>query len=104
MEEPPFHLGYLERRLVARTCKEVCSHRGWGSIAQHIRSTHVHLVIQAEVAPSRIIGDLKAYSTRSLKRAGIDRKRFWIPGGSKKYLWTETLLSKLAIREVGSTS
>ena len=40
--------------------------------------------------------DLKAYSTRRLREAGVLRKKHWMPRGSKKYLWTEQALRHAA--------
>jgi hypothetical protein len=39
----------------------VCSHRKWTPYAVHIRTTHVHAVIQGQVAPERMFSDFKAF-------------------------------------------
>ena len=64
-------------------------HRKWNLLALHIRSTHVHVVIQALDRPEKIMNDHKSYASRALNQAGFensDRKR-WTRHGSTRYLW-----------------
>ena len=72
--------------------REVCLHRGWKLWAAHVRTNHVHVVVEADVRP----GDLamrafKAYARRELNRLGCDevgRKR-WARHGSTRWLWRD---------------
>jgi REP element-mobilizing transposase RayT len=64
-------------------------HRGWSLLAAHVRSNHVHTVVEAEVPPERVMGDFKAYASRRLNRMSLDapnRKR-WARHGSTRWLW-----------------
>ncbi|HEY7391157.1 MAG TPA: hypothetical protein VH640_21760 [Bryobacteraceae bacterium] len=54
-----------------------------------MRTNHVHLVVEAEVRPERVMNDLKSYASRSLNQKGTDepaRKR-WPRHGSTRWLW-----------------
>jgi len=57
-------------------------------LAAHVRSNHLHVVVEAEVPPERIMNDLKSYASRCLNRLGSDmpdRKR-WARHGSTQWL------------------
>jgi REP element-mobilizing transposase RayT len=65
-----------------------CSDRHW-SLPAHVRTNHVHLVVEADVRPERIMNDLKSYASRCLNRMELDepaRKR-WARHGSTRWLW-----------------
>ena len=69
--------------------QEVCGHRGWGLLAAHVRSNHVHTVVEAAIEPERVMNDFKAYASRRLNGMGLDganRKR-WARHGSTRWLW-----------------
>src|SRR5215813_6323608 len=61
---PPVVLQGEERVAVMTTILEVCGHRAWALLAGQVRTNHVHVVITATDPPSRVLGDLKAWSTR----------------------------------------
>ncbi len=66
-----------------------CVYRGWSLLAAHVRSNHVHTVVEAEAPPERIMNDFKAYASRRLNRMGLEepgRKR-WARHGSTRWLW-----------------
>ena len=68
-----------------------CAHRDWNLLAAHVRSNHVHVVVEAEIRPERIMNEFKSYASRELNRLGIDeldRKR-WSRHGSTRWLWTD---------------
>ena len=90
MKQPPFSLDEPRRKVVLKTIKEVCEYRGWDLIAAHVRSTHVHVVVDAKEKPEKVMKDFKSYSSRRLTEAGFDdkdRKR-WARHGSTTYKWT----------------
>lgn len=60
MDQPHYQLDEIRRRAILAALQEVCSHRCWGLLAAHVRSTHVHVVVEAEVRPERIMNDFKA--------------------------------------------
>ena len=68
MDQSPYHLDQVRRDAVWEAMQEVCAHRGWSLLAAHVRSNQVHTVVEAEVAPERIMSDFKAYASRRLNR------------------------------------
>jgi REP element-mobilizing transposase RayT len=90
MEQAPYELDTQRRQIVLAAICEVCKFRAWQLLAAHVRSRHVHAVVQAQIAPERIMNDFKSYASRALNTAGLDtpeRKR-WTRHGSTRYLWT----------------
>jgi REP element-mobilizing transposase RayT len=88
MDQPPYNLDQIRRDSVLDAIREVCAHRGWRLLAAHVRTNHVHTVVEAEVPPERIMGDFKAYASRRLTQMKVDepdRKR-WARHGSTRWL------------------
>ena len=86
MDQAPYSLDQMCRDAVLEAIQEVCAHRGWGLLAAHVRTTHVHTVVEAEVPPQRVMSDCKAYASRRMNRMGLDepdRKR-WTRHGSTR--------------------
>jgi REP element-mobilizing transposase RayT len=63
MDQSAYHLDRLRRDAVLRAIQEVCAYRGWNLLAAHVRSNHVHTVVEAEDPPERVMGDFKAYAS-----------------------------------------
>lgn len=76
-----------------------CSNRGWKLLAAHVRTTHVHVLVDSDATPERVMNDLKSFASRRLNELGLDgadRKR-WARHGSTRYLWKrENVLAALA--------
>ena len=71
---------------------EVCGHRNWHLLAAHVRSNHVHAVVEAEVRPETVMNAFKSYASRAMNLTGIDpanRKR-WVRHGSTRWLWKDS--------------
>ena len=88
MDQTAYSLDQLRRTAVLEAIQEVCTHRDWGLLAAHVRSSHVHTVVAAEVPPERVMSAFKAYASRRLNRMGLDepnRKR-WARHGSTRWL------------------
>ena len=89
MIQDQYILDHNRAKIVLDSIMETSSYRQWNLLAVHVRSTHIHVVIQALVASEKVMNDLKSYASRSLNNAGFensDRKR-WTRHGSTKYLW-----------------
>lgn len=89
MDQPPYGLDTSRRETVLASLRERCSEHGWNLLAAHARTTHVHVVVEAEAQPERVMNDLKSYASRCLNRTGLDeptRKR-WARHGSTRWLW-----------------
>jgi len=91
MEQRPYCLDRDRRARVLDALREVCVHRGWSLLAAHVRTNHVHVVVEAEVRPETIMNTFKSYASRGLNRLGLDgpdRKR-WARHGSTRWLWRD---------------
>ena len=88
MDQAPYYLDQIRRGAVLEVIQEVCTYRDWRLLAAHVRSNHVHTVVEAEIPPERVMGDFKAYASRRLNRMKLDepnRKR-WARHGSTRWL------------------
>jgi REP element-mobilizing transposase RayT len=91
MDQPSYFLDRDRRAAVLDTLREVCLQRGWNLWAAHVRTNHVHAVVEAEERPEKIMHAFKSYASRNLNRLGIDepdRKR-WARHGSTRWLWKD---------------
>ncbi len=90
MDQPPYRLDAPRRSIVLDALKQVSEHRGWTLLAAHIRSTHVHAIVESYDRPEKIMNDFKSYSSRHLANAGDPRSRKrWARHGSTRWLWRD---------------
>ena len=91
MVQPAYLLDAPRRRIVRDAIIAICREKGWNLLALHVRTNHVHVVVQAERDPGRLMSDLKARASRDLNRAGLDppERRRWTRHGSTIYLFEE---------------
>ena len=82
-----YRLSAQSRWVVLGAIQQVCVHRHWRLIAAHVRARHVHVIVDAPVAPESVLHDFKAYATRALNESETPRRR-WTRHGSTRYLWT----------------
>ena len=78
MTQPPYVLDEPARAVVLEAIKEVCTHRRWILLAAHVRTNHVHMILEADARPEKAMNDFKSYASRSLNRVepdGAHRKR-----------------------------
>jgi len=101
MDQPTYGMDRIRREAVLAGLVERCSNRRWILLAAHVRTNHVHIVVEADARPERIMNDLKSYVSRCLNRLRLDepnRKR-WARHGSTRWLWEPQNVSA-AIRYV----
>ena len=101
MDQAPYEMDRSRRETVLTAMVERCSERHWKLLAAHVRTNHVHVVVDADVRPERIMNDLKSYASRYLNQSGLNdptRKR-WARHGSTRWLWERESVSA-AIRYV----
>ena len=84
MTQLAYTLDDIRRPLVLTSVCEVCDHRNWELFAAHVRTNHVHVVVQSRESPEHIMVSLKAYAGRALNRAGLEGpdQRRWARHGS----------------------
>ena len=61
---PPYLLDEQRRLCVLDAIRERCSYAGWNLLAAHVRSNHVHLVVEAEIPPELVMNSVKSYASR----------------------------------------
>ena len=91
MLQPPYGLDADRRAVVLAALRQHSAYRKWGLLAAHVRTNHVHVVVEAEARPERVMNEFKAYASRELNRLGFDepgRKR-WARHGSARWLWND---------------
>jgi REP element-mobilizing transposase RayT len=91
MLQEPYVLDQVGRAAVLTAIQRHCAHRGWNLLAVHVRSNHVHVVVEAEAQPEKIMNEFKSHASRELNRLGRDgpgRKR-WARHGSTRWLWRD---------------
>jgi REP element-mobilizing transposase RayT len=89
MDQAPYVLNEPGGRAVLEAIREVCAHRQWTLLAAHVRTNHVHVVVEADAKPEKIMRGFKSYASRQLSQGseeGADRKR-WTRHGSTRWLW-----------------
>ena len=74
MDQAPYQMDQVRRGIVLEAIREASGHRGWKLLAAHVRSTHVHSVVEATVRPERVMSDFKSYASRRLNRTGLDEQ------------------------------
>jgi REP element-mobilizing transposase RayT len=90
MAQAPYLLDERARTVVLQAIQEVCAHRGWNLLAAHVRSNHVHVVVEADVKPEKAMNDFKSYASRALNFVEADKtRRRWAHHGSTRWLWKD---------------
>jgi len=90
MKQAPFEMDYDQRNLTLEAILEVSRYKQWRLVAAQVRSNHVHIVVDAHVAPEFVMNAFKAYASRALNLAypgGKGRIR-WARHGSTRHLWS----------------
>lgn len=77
MVGPVYSMDTRDREAVLASMLSTCAHRGWRMLAAHVRSTHLHVVVEADDAAEVIVRELKAYASRRLNERGPRRERYW---------------------------
>lgn len=101
LRHEPYRLDLVRARLVLGAIVETCRYRGWHAYAIHVRTSHVHVVINAAPKPEKVMNDLKAYASRKLNECKLDPPETirWARHGSTRYLNGDASLNA-AIRYV----
>jgi len=101
MDQPQYCMDGPRREAVLCSIVARCSERNWNLLAAHVRTNHVHIVVEAEPRPERVMNDLKSYASRRLNQLGFDEadQKRWTRHGSTRWLWKPESVST-AIRYV----
>ena len=88
MLQEPYVMDQADRTAVLAAVQEHCAYRGWKLWAAHVRSNHVHVIVESDVRPEKIMNEFKSYSSRELNRFlnGTSERRRWARHGSTRWL------------------
>ena len=100
MKEPGYLLSLQNAGVVLAAIREVCRFRNWGLLAAHVRTTHVHAVVDLDREPGDALRDFKSYASRALNRFEGAKTR-WSRGGSTRSLPSPEAV-RAAVRYVAS--
>jgi REP element-mobilizing transposase RayT len=93
MSHPPYILDERRRTIVLEAIQEVCQSRQWSLLAAHVRTNHVHVVVDSPTKPEQVMSTLKAYASRALNCFDPTVRRHWARHGSTRYLWNRAAIS-----------
>ena len=82
LRSSPFTLSETARTKVLEAIVNDCTRRTWPLHAAHVRTNHVHIVVDADVKPEQALTSLKSYASRALGGT-----KHWARHGSTRYLW-----------------
>lgn len=95
MVESAVRLTPAERDRVEEAVRRHCAVRGWKLWEVNARTTHVHVVVTAvDCAGEAVRNQLKAWSTRELRKHDTRRRQWWAEGGSARCLNDEESLER----------
>lgn len=85
----------IPSKLPLGSLRQVCSHRHWTLLAAHVRTNHVHLVLEADQSAEQAMNTIKSYASRALNQRALDStdRRRWARHGSTRHLWTKDAVS-----------
>jgi REP element-mobilizing transposase RayT len=102
LEHAPVVFNDEQRRACQEAILETCRYRRWTLRALNVRTNHVHAVLSADRLPDHVMRDLKSYSTRGLRRAGLvdETQRVWAHHGSTRMLYTPEQVQRACVYTV----
>ena len=83
--QPAYHLTLEAASVVLSEIRRTCDFRGWTLLAAHVRSTHVHAVIDGPAVANQAAAEFKTYASRALNRIEGRRNR-WSRGCDTRLL------------------
>jgi len=89
--QDPYVLDPSGRTVVSASIQRHCSQRNWNLLVPIVRSNHVHVIVNAEARPERMMNEFKSYASWELNRLGRDAaiRRRWARHGSTRWLWRD---------------
>jgi REP element-mobilizing transposase RayT len=90
LKQESYEMDQGQRAIVLKAIGEVCRYKCWRLLAAHVRSNHVHTVVDAEVAPEAVMNAFKSYASRALNlhAPGHYGRIRWARHGSTRHLWS----------------
>ena len=87
--DQPYGMDRNRRQVVWAALRERCQQQHWTLLAAHVRTNHVHIVVETEARPERVMNDIKSYASLCLNQMGLDEPagKRWARHGSTRWLW-----------------
>ena len=92
LSSPPVILEAAQRQVVRDTIIKHCDVRHWRPYALHVRTNHVHVVVNADKPIEQVSKELKGWPKRVLGDHGFKPPKVWTGGSSKVFIFTEAKL------------
>jgi len=91
MNQEPYILDRARRAIVLAAVSDACTYRNW-CLAVHVRTNHVHVVVEAPVPAEKVLNVLKARASRLLNESGFDApgRQRWSRHGSTRPLGSQS--------------
>jgi len=80
------------RCIILETIMDRGQWKQWHLYAAHVRSNHVHIVVNSTDPIDKVMESLKARATRKLRQSGYNLSKVWTRHGSTKYIFTRAKL------------
>jgi REP element-mobilizing transposase RayT len=89
MDQPHYQLDNPRRQSVLQAILKRSRDRGWQVLAAHVRSNHVHVVVEGDDEPELMMTQLKSAASRHLNEIGLgdSTTKRWARHGSTRRLW-----------------
>ena len=78
MDQPPYFLDQARRAAVLDALRQVCLHHGWSLCAAHVRTNHVHVIVEADVRPEKVMHALMVTERRGRSELSYAYRSFTI--------------------------
>ena len=72
MDQSPYQMDELRRDAALEAIVDRCQQSDWNLLAVHVRSNHVHVVVEDRDTPEFIMTQLKSAASRRLNILGFD--------------------------------
>jgi hypothetical protein len=66
LRQQPFQMDARQRDVTLAAIREVCHSKTWRLLTAHVRSNHVHTVVDGNKTPEFIMNALQSYASRAL--------------------------------------
>ena len=96
MDQLPYEMDEPRRQAVLLAIIRRCHQSAWNLSAAHVRTNHVHVIVQGEDTPEFVMTQLKSAASRYLNELGFDNKtrKRWARHGSTRSLFNATAVEQ----------
>jgi REP element-mobilizing transposase RayT len=90
MKQSAFELDADQRNITLEAIREASRYKHWHLLAAHVRSNHVHALVDVDISPELVMNVFKAYASRALNLSYPREKGRirWTRHGSTRHLWS----------------